>query len=1058
MSIEQLHRRFRWPSREEILNPSGAGPQVYVRLVRQKFEAPVHRLPDGRQARVGILAGNPASDETDAPIAIVCEFNHAVSPDTLKETHRLGWNFCRSPLLVTVEPHLVRAWSCYETPDPDQAAPFHIDPVATVELDEGTPSSQAAAALDWVQLASGQFFVRNAHRFIRDERADKTLLENLRFVQQKLTIADPDGAEIAVPEDIAHDLLARLIFIQFLFDRKDSTDKAALNPSVLETLHKAGVLSKRYQQLSEILENKTDTYSFFRWLDERFNGDLFPGKDESASQENREDAWERETRYVTEKHLERLADFVSGRVEIKRGQMSLWPLYSFDTIPLEFISSIYEEFVSNRENKQGEHYTPGYLVDFILDKVLPWNGHQWDLKILDPACGSGIFLVKAFQRLAYRWKNAHPGEEPTAAFLRSLLERNFFGVDIDPAAVRVASFSLYLAMCDEIDPRHYWKQVKFPHLRNHTIKNADFFRDDTRGFRTEADAAQYDLIIGNAPWGAKSLTQHARQWAKAPKHRWDTSNEQGGTLFLAKAAMLAKEDGRVCLIQPASALLFNRNPTALKFRKQLFLTYSIEEIVNLSAIRFDLFPNATSPACIITLAPPPPGDMPLAYWCPKQHHAGEGGHRIIIDAHDLNWVYPEEAATDPWVWTALSWGGRRDYELIRRLRSDVRRHTLESLVSDGKGWFSTNGFKRRPSQAKPYTDRLRLSILEDHEFWNDCSVVSDVGRFPQNINPLFERPRELQLFRLPKLIMKQSWTMDEGRFKAVLVDSFDGQDTHLLFSQSFYGVSAPDTASLAALALALNSIFAVYYFFLTGGRVNSYRPTLLKEDVEQIPVPSAAISIRELSEMQPMELDEKAFQIYGLKQVERVLIEDFYQVTLQDFKGQENSPGRQPVPSGPPDRSEQMLTAYCECFLKVLHAGFGDDKPISATIFQVNIAEPPPYCLIAFHLDLPGRKPITIETVDNQDLLDQLYQLNLDDPSQQTDPGIGSIFYRRIARVYQSALIDGHQCPTIYVIKPNLVRYWTRSAAFRDADEVAADILAWGPATDGELKKDAFHA
>lgn len=411
MSIEALHNQLRWPAPEEIINPSGAGPQVYVRLVRQKLEVPVRRLPDGHDARLGILTGNPASDNTEAPIAIVCEFNRAISSDTLKEAHRLAWNFCRSPLLVTVEPHLARAWSCYETPNPNPDAPFRIKPVESIKLDGTQVTSHAIAALDWVQLASGQFFVKHASRFSRNKRADKTLLENLSFVRHELTKAAPGETVRTVPEDIAHDLLARLIFIQFLCDRKDSRGNAALNGSVLDNLHKNGTLSKRYRSLSEILDSKTDTYELFGWLDRKFNGDLFPGKGDS--EEERETAWEREKRHVTGRQLKLLADFVSGKLEIRRGQLSLWPLYSFDTIPLEFISSIYEEFISNREEERGEHYTPIYLVDFMLDKVLPWSGQEWDLKILDPACGSGIFLVKAFQRLAYRWKTANPGQEPS---------------------------------------------------------------------------------------------------------------------------------------------------------------------------------------------------------------------------------------------------------------------------------------------------------------------------------------------------------------------------------------------------------------------------------------------------------------------------------------------------------------------------------------------------------------------------------------------------------------------------------------------------------------------
>ena len=86
---------------------------------------------------------------------------------------------------------------------------------------------------------------------------------------------------------------------------------------------------------------------------------------------------------------------------------------------------------------------PPYLVDFVLDRVLPWGGTDWDLKVFDPSCGSGIFLVKSFQRLIQRWKRANPDKSPTARTLKRLLERNLFGVDKDRRAIRVACFSLY---------------------------------------------------------------------------------------------------------------------------------------------------------------------------------------------------------------------------------------------------------------------------------------------------------------------------------------------------------------------------------------------------------------------------------------------------------------------------------------------------------------------------------------------------------------------------------------------------------------------------------------
>src|SRR5262249_35343475 len=152
----------------------------------------------------------------------------------------------------------------------------------------------------------------------------------------------------------------------------------------------------------------------FRWLNGRFNGDLFPGKGDTKA--IRQAEWMEEMGKVRREHMRELSDFISGQVT--EGERWLWGLYSFDVIPLEFISSIYEEFVT----EEGAHYTPGFLVDYILDGVLGWEGMDWDLRILDPACGSGIFLVKAYQRLIERWKNAHPNEPIEIPVLRTLLE------------------------------------------------------------------------------------------------------------------------------------------------------------------------------------------------------------------------------------------------------------------------------------------------------------------------------------------------------------------------------------------------------------------------------------------------------------------------------------------------------------------------------------------------------------------------------------------------------------------------------------------------------------
>jgi N-6 DNA Methylase len=499
MSLYEAHKQFAWPSPDQILDPSGAGPNVFAHLAKEKLGKALERLQDGTGVKVGILAASPEDDATESPLAIVCEFQRTASEKTLQEAHRLAWNFSYAPLLITIEPGLVRAWSCCEEPptiNEDNPLKAQIQRYElNAAVDHGDLSSQAAHSLHWVQLVSGQYFKDNESHFKRDHCADYLLLENLKGVRRKLM------EEKGLDQDICHDLLARIIFVQFLFHRKDSKGRPALDATRLNRLYDDRILSARYEELAQILENYDDSYALFQWLNTKFNGDLFPGK--AQTEEERQAEWQLEKDNVRPEHLSLLADFISGNIEVGSGQISLWPQYSFDAIPIEFISSIYETFVGK---KKGVVYTPGYLVDFILDGVLPWNDDNWDVKVLDPACGSGIFLVKAYQRLIHRWKKAN-NQEPRAEVLRGLLERNLFGVDIDPHSVRVASFSLYLAMCDEIDPRQYWDQVKFPQLRNRRLVESDFFADDIPGFRTEEDKGCYDLVIGNAPWGKNSITK-----------------------------------------------------------------------------------------------------------------------------------------------------------------------------------------------------------------------------------------------------------------------------------------------------------------------------------------------------------------------------------------------------------------------------------------------------------------------------------------------------------------------------------------------------------------------
>jgi type I restriction-modification system DNA methylase subunit len=1041
--LELTHERLGWPKRQEIMSPEGAGPQAIADLAKRKIETAISRLNVG--VNVGVLAANPSSNRTEDPLAIVCDFANEIPEEILRETHRLAWSFSRSPMLITVEPHIIKVWTCWKRPlQPDEDfEELRVEKIEGDSFEERSLSVQAAQALQWVELATGNFFrnLRYSKYFHRDQRADQLMLEDLRGVRKKLL-------DNKLPQDICHDLLARIIFVEFLFQRKDSQGNAALNENILRSLYEKGVLSKIHKDLASILESHYETYQFFKELNNRFNGDLFPGK--GATAKEREDEWKAEMcQLKTSPHLKLLSKFVGGKMEMATGQLCLWKRYAFDVIPLEFISSIYEEFVSTKKGRiaSGVHYTPVHIVDFMLDSVLPWNSTDWDVKILDPACGSGIFLVKAYQRLIHRWRNAHRQEgKPRTQDLRNLLENNLFGVDIDPHAVRVASFSLYLAMCDELEPRHVWRKANFPRLREKTLIMSDFFAEDKDGFRTSQDRGSYDLIIGNAPWGYATETKEGKRWAYL--WGWSVPNRNLGPLFLCKAAALTKRKGKIAMLQPAGTMLFNRHSTASAFRKKLFSKFKVEKIMNLAALRFSLFERAISPACIVVLRPIEPSEEPMTYVCPKPRHTKEDDYCLVIDPCDINYVYPEEAVKSRLVWTVLAWGGRRDLALIQRLRRSPF-STIAELENKGDihVW---NGFKRGMLRAKRHPEAQSLPILESHEIWEQLPVVVYSKQFPPNTNLMFERFRELDKYTLPFVIIKESWTMEAKRFKAVLAKGTCSRHNKILFSQSFSGIrsSATSEYDINTVALTINSIFAVYYFLLTGARMGSYRPTILLDDIREFPLlKSAKLCSRELSSMTEVIIDEMVKDAYGFKDSEWVLVEDLFRYTLQDFKGGMDSPGRQPtrtVDLEQKDReSEFVLRTYCEYLRHVLQAGFGEDKHVSATIFTERREAFLPVRLVGIHLDAPEKTFIKLKSIDSPELIKRLEELNkkfLKSPIGRTN---GGIFYQRVARIYDTVSIGGGKVPTIFIVKPDQARYWTRSMAMRDADEIAGDILLW---------------
>lgn len=1069
MPLDAIIEKFNIPfSSKEITSPEGVGVKVYVDLAKEKIGKVILRKK-GCEPKIGIFVVNPNANETQQPIALICEFNKQITQDIIDLTHRLCWNFCRSPLLIIIEPTFVKVFSCYQKPEiksQSDASPLFKnvketntefsapEPIYNFNVDSTSKETKSAIkALQWLELVSGNFFNDDKHKkyFPREQKADKTLLDNLSSIRSQLN-------EKGLEYDTIHDLLARIIFIQFLFQREDSNGQSAISSEYLAELHNENKLSSSYESLEGILNNYDDSYKFFRLLNDRFNGDLFPG--------DKDEDWQEEMSKVKSEHLKLLADFISGELRLENGQFSLWKIYSFDTIPLEFISSIYEEFVSQQQHQEknkdsnakdskrekGVYYTKSHLVDFMLDNVLPWDETEWDLKILDPSCGSGIFLVKAFQRLVHRWENSLSEEEKNLSDYSKrkkdkvieLLKNNLFGVDIDEHAVRVASFSLYLALCDELDPRTLWQEVTFPNLRNEQVIKEDFFHEEKPLFKKNPDI-KYDLIIGNAPWGNKTLkvSEEAQSWAK--NRGWVVSNNNIGTLFLPRAFELAKDNAYICLIQPTLPLLTSKLATSESFRHRFFQEFKVEEIVNLSDLRTFLFEKAGYPSCIVTMRRCSPDSQPIQYICPKKRGTDEDYRQIFIEPMDINFVYAQEAIDEPWIWTTLFLGNRRDVDLLRRLseKPNLEKLLKEKRVQKRRGIYRP----RENGNGKDYPKIKDWRILEENIFPDESFLTLNAEKLEENKNVTVSKhdTNPTYTFEPHQVFLKLSWQKENDRFKAVLVKN--EEQNGVLCTSAYVNIQSEDKSLLESICFCLNSSFAVYYIHLTDGRCTFYKREPSIDTFTQISLPEINLgTVQKVEEAYKSKTAERYFKIdklvldsLDLNESELILVDDFFKYKLLNVHKKIELIGSEPTTR----KNERQINKkfelddYCETFFKVINAGFGKDKNVRATIFQEtenNLS----VRMVAIHLDYPSREEvIKIEKCSNEELWKLLRELN--DKFMQKESATGNIFYQRVVRIYD----NNEGVPTVYLIKPDQKRYWLRSQALRDADEVSADIVPW---------------
>lgn len=862
--------------------------------------------PDGRPAAptVTICNGDERERGTlkpdvrweDANLKVEFKFAESPSPQTIGTWQREVWNKGAAPLLWVVEPDQTTLYNGFAEPQPGgsvakaQLDTFHHNGTVMAH-GSGLGLADLSTRAGLLAMETGTFWHKEK-RVNRRNAVDARLLSDIALLESELRYA---GLSL----DRAQGLIGRAIFAQYLVDRGIIAE-----PFLRDEFDGA--------RLPAILANRPQASRLFRFLVEKFNGDMFPSTGVMPAGE----------------HLEHVASFLKGEAT---GQGSLFP-YRFDLIPVELISAIYEQFVhsadANHAGKQDVHYTPLAAVSLIMDEVM--QDITGEETVLDITCGSGVFLVEALRRLVDAKVKAQSGER-TRDMVRQALEQ-VFGVDKSEAAIQVAAFSLYLAAL-EFDPDP-WNEVglQFAPLRGKTLHVKDAHDVDL--------PTKFDIIVGNPPWsfGGKSATADRR--SQRPK---EAKSPRGRSFdFANRAKELAADNARFGMLLSASPF-FATSETGRRAAQELVQSLSPVTLIDLSSQQW-LFRNAKMPAMgLIARYRPQQDPEKMALVRVPWSHAAKSGHTLKVASSDVKMLHLESWRRNPALFKSGFVGRLHDHLLLEDL---CERHwqLKDRLAAVGTAFYRglTWGDGRKDAtflRDMPLLDKTSLRRLSLR--------AADLPRFEKQSA---ERPRAPNIYEAPLLIVREN--LRKSPRPVVAVTNAD-----VVYTQSFYGASFPREHSNLANLLAgiLSSSFAAWYLYAAGPHVGVWKRRVLEGTANTIPVPdlvdAAATSagrrvVDIVDEFQQRpgaddpadddygELDGAVAELYEFGASERMVIQDGLLRASWDWQEGWLESDR-PV-------GTEHLRAYAEAFVSKFDAWFHAAKKrrLCATVYETTALEP----------------------------------------------------------------------------------------------------------------------
>lgn len=840
----------------------------------------------------------------------------------------------------------------------------------------------------------------NQHQINLDKSPYVHLINYLMKVRKDFN----ERSEIIEPETIDK-ILVLSILVKFLEEKKDfGTDQSTLDE----------IFSK--YQVNSFVE-AVERGKFLNVLDAlstEFNGRVF---DQFTPLEKEQ---------IEKTDLSLLAKFLRAESDLDSQQLFLWKQYSFQHLPAEVISAIYENFIQEealidgKGREKGVVYTPIHLVNFMVDEVMSLENPPKSFtengiyKVLDPTCGSGVFLVAAFKRLLQWWaiaKSEESGEiqYPDALTAQKILEENIFGVDVKRTAVRVTIFGLTTALLDYLTPKEVWGKLKFKDLGTRNIVEVE---PPTGFFQWALDAKienrHFSLVIGNPPFNPEKNV--SKEKVLDPKVidslelRHPRIPRKNFALHFFETSMLLTD--RICMIIPSNVILYDKSNEAKDYRESLFTNYSVSDIYDCTHLRESLFvkkgggkKTGRTPVVTIFAENRPSQFKPINHTVVKRTISVEQKVRFEIDEYDRHLV-KWDWAVDPkkqFVWKTNLLGGGRLFHLVHNLSLlPTMKGYIYRKKEENSKWIYSSGYKVGGSTTKKY---LAPFLTGKNTLDTKRKFNTELGfSLVEEINKEFEAPRTKELYEPPVLILAEVLGLE-----SIPMQLFSNSQP---FNISFVGIHAPLKEDLIKIKSYIEDNYKLLkaYMLATSSKLLiNKETTIVKEDLDMIPFASS--------------------DLIKISDADQILLDDLLTYEIHLGKAiTKNSSGATLHHTV----KEIQLKEYGEVLcieLNDIYAKNGNSWQ-SGKIYRM-----PSYTVYQIGFGVDGK--LTKEFVDSG--LDESIQSLIDNDASNQGAS-----YKRIVRLYDH--VDGFDC--VYFIKPNALRYWLKSIALRDADETFLDFKA----------------